>query len=82
MLADGPAEIIHCGFPRDDSPGSLTLPMRLFKRHGTNAWFLAVYRLGAKPGPAELKVAPANAVKMTVTLRPGKEVLAHTTPRL
>jgi len=82
VLADGPAEIIHCGFPRDDSPGSLTLPMRLFKRHGTNAWFLAVYRLGAKPGPAELKVAPANAVKMTVTLRPGKEVLAHTTPRL
>lgn len=82
VLADGPAEIVHCGFPRDDSPGSLTLPMRLFKRHGTNAWFLAVYRLGAKPGPAELKVAPTNAVKMTVTLRPGKEVLAHTTPRL
>ena len=82
VLADGPAEVVHCGFPRDDSSGAQTIPMRLFKRQGNAAWFLAVYRIGAKPGPAELKVAPAGAAGMTVTLRLDEKVLQHTVPRL
>jgi hypothetical protein len=82
LLADGPAEVVHCGFPRDDSPGSQTIPMRIFGRQGNAAWFLAVYRLGAKPGPAELKVAPAGATGMTVTLRLDEKVVQHTVPRL
>ena len=83
VLTDGPTEIVHCGFPRDDSRASSTIPMRLFKRQGTNAWFLAVYRLMAKPGePAELKVARDGAERMAITLRLGRKVLQHTVPRL
>jgi hypothetical protein len=83
VLTDGPTEVVHCGFPRDDSQAAPTLPMRLFKRQGTNAWFLAAYRIVAKPGdPAELKVLPAGPDKMGITLRVGGRVFRHTVPRL
>ena len=82
VLADGPVDVVHCGFPHDDSPGSPTIPMRIFGRQGNATWFLAVYRLGAKPGPAELKVAPAGTAGMTVTLRLDEKVVQHTVPRL
>ena len=83
VLADGPAEIVQCGFPRDDTPASQTLPMRLFKRQGTNAWFLAAYRIVAKPGdPAELKVLPAGPEKMDIALRVGERLFQHTVLRL
>ncbi len=81
LLADGPAEVVHCGFPRDDSATPDTIPMRLFKRRGRTAWFLAVYRLGANAAPAELKVVPASAARMTVTLRIDEKLLQHTVPR-
>ena len=83
VLADGPVEIVHCGFPRDDSPTPRTLPMRLFKRHGTNAWFLAAYRVVAQSGdPAELKVLPAGPEQLDITLRVAGKVFQHTVPRL
>ena len=83
LLADGPAEIVHCGFPRDDGPAPGTLPMRLFKRHGTNAWFLAAYRIVARPTDlAELKVLPAGPGQMDITLRVGGRLFQHTMPRL
>ena len=70
VLADGPVDVVHCGFPRDDSPGSQTIPMRLFRRRGTNAWFLAVYRIVARSDEsAELTVAPAGAGKADIALR-------------
>jgi len=83
VLADGPAEVVHCGFPRDDSRAAPTIPMRLFKRQGTNAWFLAAYRLVQKPGePVELKVAPGGAGQMAITLRLDGKGSQHTVPRL
>jgi hypothetical protein len=70
VLADGPAEVVHCGFPRDDNPGAATIPMRLFKRQGTNAWFLAVYRLATRPDEdMELTVTPAGSEQVDITLR-------------
>ncbi|HOX57596.1 MAG TPA: alginate lyase family protein [Verrucomicrobiota bacterium] len=83
VLADGPTEIVHCGFPRDDSQGAPTIPMRLFKRHGTKAWFLAAYRLVPKPDePAELKVSPAGTESMNISLRSGGHTFKHAVPRL
>jgi hypothetical protein len=83
VLADGPTEIVHCGFPRDDSRSAPTIPMRLFKRQGTNAWFLAVYRLVPKSDePVELKVAPGEAERLAITLRLDGKVFQHTVPRM
>ena len=79
VLADGPTEIVQCGFPRDDSRAAPTIPMRLFKRQGTNAWFLAAYRLVPKPDePVELKVMPLSQQKMEIAVRiRGTGVSAH-----
>ena len=83
VLADGPIEILQCGFPRDDSPASPSLPMRLLKRHGTNAWFLAAYRLAGKPADlAELKVLPSGPGRTDITLRIEGRVFQHTVQRL
>ncbi len=81
MLTDGPVELVRCGFPRDDTPSSATIPMRLVKREGTNAWFLVVYRInGARD--LEMKVAPERAEKLEVELRVTGEVRRHLLPRL
>jgi hypothetical protein len=83
VLADGPAEVVHCGFPRDDSRAAPTLPMRLFKRQGTNAWFLATYRLADTSGSSTgLKVTPAGPDRMSISLRVGEQVFQHAVPRL
>jgi hypothetical protein len=83
VLADGPTQVVHCGFPRDDSRAAPTLPMRLFKRQGTNAWFLAAYRLAPKPlEPVELKVAPGGAGQMAITLWSDGKVFQYTVQRL
>jgi hypothetical protein len=83
VLADGPAEVVHCGFPHDDSPVAQTILMRLFKRQGTNAWFCAAYRLVPKPGEAvELSVPPSGREQLNVMLRAGGTVSRHTVPRL
>jgi prepilin-type processing-associated H-X9-DG protein len=78
VLTDGPAEVVHCGFPRDDSPASRTLPMRLIKRRGTNAWFLAAYRIVARPGEAaELSVMPVGAEETDIALRMEDKVFRY-----
>ncbi len=83
LLADGPAQIVRCGFPRDDSPSPQTIPMRLLERQGTRAWFLAVYRIVAKADePAELTVTPVGAEKAEITLRMRGEVVHHTVRQL
>ena len=83
VLTDGPTDIVQCGFPRDDSPAARTLPMRLFKRHGTNAWFLAAYRIVAHPDdPAELRVEPRGPEQLDITLRADGRLFQHTVPRL
>lgn len=68
-LSDGLAEVVQCGFPRDDSSGASVVPMRLVTRRGTNAWFLAVYRLAPTPDePAGLGIAPAGPGQVEITL--------------
>ena len=81
-LSDGPAEVVQCGFPRDDSAGASLLPMRLVNRRGTNAWFLAVYRLVATPDePAGLGVAPAGPDQVEITLQLAGRAYRHRFPR-
>ncbi len=83
VLVDGPAEIVHCGFPRNDRPQSDTLPMRLVTRRGTNAWFLALYRIVSRPAePAELSVGLAAAADPGITLRVGGKVFRYPLPPL
>jgi hypothetical protein len=83
LLADGPAEVVHCGFPRDDGPAAATVPMRLFKRQGTNAWFLAAYRFVDKPGePVELKSTASGPDNTDIAVRAGERTSVHTVPRL
>jgi len=82
LLADRAAEIVHCGFPRDDSSTPKTVPMRLIKRRGNTVWFLALYRLGASLRTPELKVVPAGTGRMTVSLRLDEKLLQYTVPGL
>ena len=83
LFPSGPTEVIQCGFPSDDGPAPQTIPMRLFKRSGTNAWFLAVYRLVSTPAePAEASIAPAGPKTLDVTLSLSGRVAHHTVPRL
>ena len=82
VLTDGPVEVVHCGFPRDDSRAAPTLPMRLLRRHGTNAWFLAAYRLVTKMGErVELEVTPDGVERRVITLQLGDKVFQHTVPQ-
>lgn len=83
ILADGPTKIVQCGFPRDDGPGFRRLPMRLFKRHGTNAWFLADCRIAARSAdPAELRILTASLERMDITLRVGGHAFQQTVRQL
>jgi hypothetical protein len=82
VLTDGPVEVVHCGFPRDDSRAAPALPMRLLRRHGTNAWFLAAYRLVTKMGErVELEVTPDGVERRVITLQLGDKVFQHTVPQ-
>jgi hypothetical protein len=58
--------------------------MRLFKRQGTNAWFLAAYRVGSqRPAkPDELKVTEVGGQHMTIRLAVDGKVYEHRVPRL
>jgi len=84
IVADGPTEVVHCGFPRDDGPAPPSIPMRLFKRQATNAWFLASYRiLGSRSQkPVELKAMPGGAGQVALTLQWDGKLFRHLAPRL
>jgi hypothetical protein len=84
VLASGPAEIVHCGFPRNDGPGAPTVPMRLYTLRGTNVWFLAYYGLSDNaPGrPAELDVRPHSPDGFRVTVKRDGKIIQYTLPPL
>ncbi len=70
VLADGPVELTNCGFPRDDSATSPTVPMRMFERKGTNGWFLALYRTTAQTDQGfEIAATPAASEAVDVAMR-------------
>jgi len=83
VLTDGSAEISHCGFPRDDSSSPITIPMRMVRRHGTNAWFLAVYRMvGRKAEPMKLAVGRSQTGECEISVQAGRKIIRHEVPRL
>ena len=83
LLADGPVEVIQCGFPVEDGPGAQTIPMRLIQRRSDRAWFLAVYRLAGKTAEAaRLTVTPLSTNRMEVTVRLGARQAVYALPRL
>jgi hypothetical protein len=83
VLSDGPLEVVQCGFPRDDSPSPPTLPMRMLRRRGPSVWFLAVYRLVAKPEDAvSLKVGPGELQSLEVSVTQGGKTQSHRIPLL
>ncbi len=83
LLTDGPAEFIHCGFPRDDSPTPQTIPMRLLKRQGRRAWFLALYQMvGKADHPAELIVTPLGPEQTEITVRISGRLIHQISRRL
>jgi hypothetical protein len=82
-LADGPLEVVTCGFPRDDSATPAVLPMRMLRRHGTKAWFLAVYRLVSEPGQrTALEARPGALDTMELAFTPGEATHRHVVPGL
>lgn len=83
MLTDGSAEITHCGFPRDDSSSPETIPMRMVHRHGTNAWFLALYQIGKRPEkPSRLKMETGPDGKVEMSAKLGRKTILHELPQL
>ncbi len=83
VLTDGPAEITHCGFPRDDSSSPETIPMRMVRRHGTNAWFLAVYRMVGRPNQSlKLVVEKSSRGQLEISMRMGRKTINHEVPQL
>lgn len=82
LLADGLAEVVHCGFPRDDRSDSETIPMRLVTRRGTRAWFLAVYRIVKRPEePLDLKVDGGPGGRLGLNMRLGGKSWRYPLPK-
>jgi hypothetical protein len=70
LQASGPIEVVQCGFPADDSPHPVPLPMRLVQCRQAEAWFAAVYRLEPeRGGDVELQVQPSGAGQVEIRLR-------------
>ena len=82
LLADGPTEVVQCGFPRDDGPTPATVPMRLIKRQGNTAWFAAAYRIDVPEEPVEMDLTAAEGERATLTLHLGSKIYQHAVPRL
>jgi hypothetical protein len=83
LLTDGPAELIQCVFPGDDSPDPPTIPMRLLMRQGTRAWFLVLYRMvGKADQPAELRITTLGPEQTQITLHTSGRRLQHISRRL
>ncbi len=56
--------------------------MRLFKRHGTNAWFLALYRLGSQGEDVHWQADQTEAACTQIVLTAGEQTTRHRLPRL
>jgi hypothetical protein len=83
VATDGPATVIRCGFPRDDSPEPVTYATRMVQRLGPSAWFAALYRTaGAEAASANLtlETAPMGSCAVVVTI--GDTLHRHVLPRL
>ncbi len=81
LRADGPTTPITCGFPEQDAPAAKTIPMRLFTRQGTKAWFLALYRSAGTTAPTPgFSLAPAPGGRVVITLKTGEESREFTAP--
>lgn len=78
VLTDGPADIVHCGFPPDDSASPETIPMRIVQRNGRNAWFLAIYRVGKQPAKS-LSPTVENRPdgKFEISAKVGRKIVRH-----
>jgi hypothetical protein len=83
LFSNRPLELVHCGFPVDDSPQPETLPMRMARCQGADVWFLALYRLaGPEAPPAQVTVEPDELQSWAVHLRLGERSFTHVLPRL
>lgn len=83
LWSDRPLEVVQCEFPQDDRPEPETLPMRLAQCQSTQAWFLALYRLGdTERLPAQATVRPAELQTWHVQLQLGSRTFSHVVPRL
>jgi len=83
LLADGPAEAIRCGFPRDDTEDPEVYAMRCIERRGESAWFAAVYRTGdAAAGDVGITLEEDVLNSLRVTVEASGRSRAHTVPRL
>lgn len=78
-----PAELVQCGFPRDDSDNPEVVPMRIFRAEATEAWFAAIYQCGSvPPHAARVSLAPGELGNWTATVEINSCRLNHRVPRL
>jgi len=78
VLTDATAEISDCGFPRDDSRSSETIPMRMVSRRGTNAWFLAIYEMvGHKNQTVRLAVQQSRVGQFEISMQAGRKTVRY-----
>lgn len=83
LIADGPAEAIRCGFPRDDTDDPELYAMRCIERHADAAWFAAVYRTGdAASGEVGITLEEDVLHSLRVTVETAGRSRAHTIPQL
>ncbi|MBP8258843.1 MAG: heparinase II/III family protein [Verrucomicrobia bacterium] len=82
LRADGPVEMVQCGFPRDDSPDPELLPMRLARCRRSAAWFLASYRLDAPDAADAVDIRSFGARTWEIVVRRGGVDTTHRIPSL
>jgi hypothetical protein len=83
LATSSPAQLVRCGFPRDDGPKPAVIPMRMFRSDACSAWYAAVYRSGPKADEAlKVSVSPGPLDSWLVTVDLASSHLAHRVPRL
>lgn len=82
LRTDGPIEMVQCGFPRDDSPNSKLLPMRLARCRRSAAWFLASYRLDTPDAADAVDIRSSGARTWEIIVRHGGVDTTHRIPSL
>lgn len=83
LLTSAPAELVQCGFPRDDGADPESVPMRMFRIDATEGWFAAVYQCGPEPPQAaQISLAPAELGNWTATVEINGRRFDHCVPQL